>query len=303
MSSPDFDVHAIDLCHRTIAGSIGSWAVEGPGGWVVIESGPASTWEALEQGLLHLGVKASDVSALLLTHIHLDHAGGAWRFSDLGVPIHVHHVGAPHMIDPSRLERSARRVYGDRYDTLWGAMNPCAAHLVHATNDGDVIEAGGLRFQAIETLGHANHHHAWHVLESGDLFTGDAVGMRVPDTDWITVPMPPPEFDPVVWNATIDRIEAGPWNLFHLTHGGTVTDTQSHLMQLRESLSSQYDWIAQSQDDVDRWETYCGILRASADQYDVSESLFRDHASPARLNMNFGGVDRYVEKMKAQAIK
>ncbi len=122
-------------------------------------------------------------------------------------------------------------------------------------------------------------------------------------TEWITVPMPPPEFDPVVWNATIDRIEAGRWNLFHLTHGGTVTDTQSHLMQLRESLSSQYDWIAQSQDDVDRWETYCGILRASADQYDVSESLFRDHASPARLNMNFGGVDRYVEKMKAQAIK
>ena len=303
MSSALFDVHAIDLCHRNIAGSIGSWAVEGPGGWVVIESGPASTWEALEEGLSQLGVRASNVSALLLTHIHLDHAGGAWRFAELNVPIHVHRVGAPHMIDPTRLERSARRVYGDRYDTLWGAMKPCSDNLVHATTDGDVVEAGGLQFQAIETLGHANHHHAWHILGSGDLFTGDAVGMRVPDTDWITVPMPPPEFDPLVWNTTIDRIEAGPWTTFHLTHGGTVTDTESHLTQLRRSLSSQFDWIAQSQDNADRWGAYSSLLRTSANQYDVSDALFRDHASPARLDMNLSGVDRFLAKKQAQTSK
>jgi glyoxylase-like metal-dependent hydrolase (beta-lactamase superfamily II) len=294
MSSSEFQLHSIDLMHLGIPGAIGVWAIEGPGGWVVIESGPESTWEALCGGLHEFHVSPEDVSALLLTHIHLDHAGGAWKFAELGVPMYVHHVGAPHLIDPTRLERSARRVYGNRYDQLWGPMRPCDSTLVHAVSDGDIVEAAGLRFEAIESLGHANHHHAWHLLGSGELFTGDAVGMRVPDTDWITVPMPPPEFDPTIWSATLDRLETGPWNRFHLTHGGTVTETKAHLEQLRTSMSEQVAWLMNSRDIEHRWDAYAELLHKSAKPYNVPESLFQAHASPARLDMNLAGVDRWA---------
>jgi glyoxylase-like metal-dependent hydrolase (beta-lactamase superfamily II) len=297
-SEPVFQLHAVDLMYQRVPGSIGSWAIEGPKGWVVVESGPASTWEALRSGLRALDVSPGDVSALLLTHIHLDHAGGAWQFAGAGVPIHVHHVGAPHLVDPARLERSARRVYGDRYDALWGPMRPCDPDLIHATSDGDIVEAAGLRFEAIESLGHANHHHAWHVLGSGDLFTGDAVGMRVPGTDWITVPMPPPEFDPDLWSHTLDRIAEGPWDRFHLTHGGTVTETQAHLAQLRHSMATQVEWLVHSRGMEGRWEAYAAVLRASADPYDVPDPLFQAHASPSRLDMNLTGVDRWASTRK-----
>jgi len=289
-----FQLHAVDLMYQRVPGSIGSWIVKGPAGWVVIESGPASTWAALEQGLRALGVLPGEVSAVLLTHIHLDHAGGAWKFAEAGVPIHLHHVGSPHLIDPSRLERSARRVYGDRYDALWGPMHPCDPDLVHAIGDGDVVEAAGLRFEAIESLGHANHHHAWHVLGSKDLFTGDAVGMRVPGTDWITVPMPPPEFDPAVWSTTLDRIAAGPWDRFHLTHGGTVTDTHAHIAQLRSSMATQMQWLERSRGMEGRWAAYAEVLRESAAPYNVPDQLFQAHASPGRLDMNLSGVDRWI---------
>lgn len=280
--------------HMGIPSAIGSWAIEGSDGWVVVESGPESTWNTLRAGLRSLGVSPSDVSAVLLTHIHLDHAGAAWRFAEAGIPIHVHRVGAPHVIDPTRLQRSARRVYGDRYDDLWGPMRPCDPSIVHAISDGDIVEAAGMRFEAIESLGHANHHHAWHVLDSGDLFTGDAVGMRVPGTDWVTVPMPPPEFDPEVWARTLDRLEAGPWNRFHLTHGGTVTDTNGHIEQLRASMQTQVAWLKNSHGMSGRWEAYAEVLRESARPYDVPEPLFQAHASPARLDMNLAGVDRWA---------
>jgi glyoxylase-like metal-dependent hydrolase (beta-lactamase superfamily II) len=293
-NSPGFQLHCIDLMHMGVPGAIGSWVVAGPDGWVVLESGPESTWEVLRAGLCALGVSPKDVAALLLTHIHLDHAGGAWKFAERGVPVYVHHVGAPHLIDPARLERSARRVYGDRYDQLWGPMRPCDASLIHAVSGGDIVDAAGLRFEAIESLGHANHHHAWHILSSGDLFTGDAAGMRVPGTDWITVPMPPPEFDPVVWGQTLDRLAAGPWTQFHLTHGGTVNTTEAHLNQLRSSMNSQVDWLRKTQGMPDRWQAYATLLQQSAAPYNVPEPLFQAHASPARLDMNLAGVDRWA---------
>ena len=295
-NSVAYEIHALDLMHRDIPGSIGAWAVKTRAGCVVVESGPASTGDTLVAGLAAIGVDRRDVSAVLLTHIHLDHAGGAWQFACEGVPVYVHTVGAPHLVDPARLERSARRVYGDRYDALWGPMRPCPPDRVPAVADGDVVEAAGIAFQAVETLGHANHHHAWSVQGSGDLFTGDAVGMRVPDTDWITVPMPPPEFDLDTWMQTIDRIGAGNWQRFHLTHGGTVTEVTPHLAQLRTSLEAQCKWIAgtYSMGPEDRWAAYEAELTASAAPYRVPAALFKDHASKARLDMNFPGVDRWA---------
>ncbi len=285
--------HSIDLMHMGVPGAIAAWLVRGPTGDVLIETGPASTGETLDLGLHAAGVDPASLAAVLLTHIHLDHAGGAWRFAERGVPVHVHTVGARHLIDPSRLERSARTIYGDRFDPLWGPLHPCAAELVRPIDDGDVVEAAGLAFTAIETTGHANHHHGWHLPSTGDLFVGDAAAMRVPGTGWITVPMPPPEFDLDRWLATIDRIEAGPWTALRLTHGGTVHDIPAHLSQLRSSMRSQVDWITTHQGD-DRKAAYLAVLREQASAWGVPDDLFKTHVTRGLVDMNLAGIDRWA---------
>ncbi len=290
-------VHSIDLLHLGIPGAVASWVVEGPKGWVLIESGPASTCHTLEKGLHTLGLHLSDLSALLLTHIHLDHAGGAWQVAAHGVPVHVHAVGVRHLVDPSRLEQSARRIYGPRFDTLWGELRPIDCNLVRAASDGDIVEAAGLRFQAVETPGHANHHHAWHLLESGDLFSGDAAAMRVPGTDWVTVPMPPPKLDLEQWTATIAILRHGPWKRLRLTHGGTVGDFASHLDQLESSMAAQVEWLKNSADMPDRRDRYRDYLRAQSMQWGVTDELFEGHVSRGLLDMNLAGVDRWLASL------
>lgn len=288
-------IEAIDLMHMNVPGAIAAWVVEGPDGWVLIESGPASCHDALRAGLERLGIKPRDLAALLLTHIHLDHAGGAWRFAQAGVPVHVHHIGVGHLVDPSRLERSSRRIFGQRFDTLWGSLEPCPEQHVHAIGDGDVVQAAGLAFMAVETPGHAAHHHAWHLLDSEDLFSGDAAAMRVPGTAWITIPMPPPEFDLDGWMTTIDRLGDGPWRRFRLTHGGTVRDIPEHLAQLRTSMRAQVSWIqATHADDPARGEAYRAMLHEAAAAHEVPEALFRAHVTPGLVQMNLSGVDRWA---------
>ncbi|MCP4760097.1 MAG: MBL fold metallo-hydrolase [Planctomycetes bacterium] len=292
-------VHAIDLMHLGIPGAVASWAVEGPEGWVLVESGPASTWGALEDGLRALGLQPSDLSALLLTHIHLDHAGGAWQLAARGVPVHVHTIGVRHLVDPSRLERSARRIYAERFDTLWGSLRPIQADLVRSIADGDIVAVAGLHFQAIETLGHASHHHAWHLLESDDLFAGDAAAMRVPGTDWITVPMPPPDLDLDQWASTIAVIRDGPWKRFRLTHGGTVKSTDSHLDQLESSMAAQVEWIKNSGSTADRHNRYRDYLRAESMPWSVSDALFESHVRQGHIDMNLMGVDRWLQTQQS----
>ncbi|MCH2141393.1 MAG: MBL fold metallo-hydrolase [Phycisphaerales bacterium] len=291
-------VHHIDLMHMGIPGAIGAWAVHGPDGWIVIESGPATCWEVLRSGLESLGATPDTIAALLVTHIHLDHAGGAWRFAQLGIPVHVHTKGAAHLIDPSRLERSSRRIFGDRFDTLWGALQPCEHALVHAHEDHDIVRAGGLSFQAINTPGHADHHHAWHLLEGDgeDLFCGDAAAMVVPGTNWITIPMPPPEFRLERWLESLERIEHGPWTRLRLTHGGTQVAITEHIAQLRTSMQMQVDWIADSvsQPPKERIEAYRTWLWEQAEAHGVPESLFEQHVSPGLVSMNLAGVDRWA---------
>jgi glyoxylase-like metal-dependent hydrolase (beta-lactamase superfamily II) len=242
------EVHEIDLMHGGVPGAISTWLVSGAQGHVLIESGPASTLPALTDGLASHGVALDDLSAVLLTHIHLDHAGAAWALAKRGVAVHVHTIGVPHLLDPKRLNQSSRRIFGERFEDLWGALEACPAGTVHGAADGDEVTAGGLSFRAFETRGHANHHHAWHLLEldGAHLFVGDAAAMRLPGTRWITIPMPPPELDVQAWLDSLDTLASGPWSKMHLTHCGVVDDIDAHLKQLRQAMQEQVQWIRTS---------------------------------------------------------
>ncbi len=176
-------IEVIDLNFQGQPAIIASYVLRGPRGVALIETGPASTYPALKAGLAALGIELAQVTDILVTHIHLDHSGAAgWLAQESGATVHVHSVGAPHLADPGKLLASARRIYGDAMDNLWGETRPAPAGQVHALADGDVIDAAGLRVTAVDTPGHAWHHMAY--LLDGLCWTGDVAAVRFPPATW-----------------------------------------------------------------------------------------------------------------------
>jgi glyoxylase-like metal-dependent hydrolase (beta-lactamase superfamily II) len=160
----------------------------------LVETGPKSSVDHVLAGLDGAGVETLDW--IVVTHIHLDHAGAAGTIATRfpGATVAVHSVGAPHLVDPSKLWSSASRIYGDEMDRLWGGIDPLPADRIRVLDDGDKIDLGGRSLQAVETPGHAGHHHAFVDDATGIVFAGDAIGVRLPEVGVIRPATPPPEF-------------------------------------------------------------------------------------------------------------
>ncbi|MBM4424333.1 MAG: MBL fold metallo-hydrolase [Chloroflexi bacterium] len=219
-------LHTLDLNFLNTPRAIASYVLVGPESAALIETGPGSCLQTALAGLRHLGIAPADVRDVLVTHIHLDHAGAAGWWARQGATIHVHPLGAPHLIDPSKLLTSAQRIYGDQMDYLWGEFLSAPVERVHIVNDGDTITAAGVEISAIETTGHARHHHTYRI---GDIaFTGDSAGIRLPGSEYAVVPAPPPEFDLEAWEATVSRLAALDLKTIYPTHFGAVNDPAEH---------------------------------------------------------------------------
>ena len=165
--------------------------------------------------------------------IHFDHAGAAWSFAEQGAKIYVHPKGLPHLAQPEKLYNSARMIYGDDMDRLWGEMRPIPESQLYAPENGEIIEAIGLRFTAWYTPGHAVHHIAWEVSSSTEpqervLFTGDVAGVRMGGGP-VMPPCPPPDIQVEDWLASIQLMRDLPSERFFLTHFGEIGDKNSHL--------------------------------------------------------------------------
>jgi glyoxylase-like metal-dependent hydrolase (beta-lactamase superfamily II) len=223
---PNFSIHPLDLCFQNNPEGIAAYLVLGPGGPVIVETGPGSTVPILEHELARFGLTPADVRDVLVTHVHLDHAGAAGWWAQHGARIHVHYVGAPHLIDPSKLLASAQRIYGETMKPLWGEFLSVPAAQVHALSDGDVVEVAGLKFVALDTPGHARHHMLYHLEDIA--FTGDLAGIRLSARPYTRLPTPPPEFELEVWLASIARVRALKFKRLYLTHFGAVDDVEAH---------------------------------------------------------------------------
>ena len=228
-----FTVHPIDLHFQDTPEAIASFLVEGPDCLFLIETGPGCTLPRLLSGIETLGFDPSRIEDVFVTHIHLDHAGAAgWWARENGSTVYVHPRGARHLVDPARLVESARMVYGDAMDTLWGEMIPAPEDRVQIVGDGETTLIGGLAVEAWDTPGHARHHHAFAI--EGTVFAGDTAGARLPGCEYHSVTSAPPQFDPDAYLDSIDRIlENAPERLF-LTHFGEVDDPIGHLQEYRE---------------------------------------------------------------------
>jgi glyoxylase-like metal-dependent hydrolase (beta-lactamase superfamily II) len=223
-------IHTLDHHFLNMPEVIATYAIVGEKSAAIIETGPASTLNTILESLRSLGVQPKDVRDVLVTHIHFDHAGASWWWAKQGATIHVHPNGAPHLIDPSKLIASATRLYKDQMDFLWGKIEPVPTNQVHIVNDGDTVEAAGVILKAIDTPGHAKHHHAYQLGDAA--FTGDVSGVHLPDFDWTAVPAPPPEFDMEAWEATLKKLAAFNFNTIYPTHYGAIHNPNEHLSKL-----------------------------------------------------------------------
>ena len=217
------ETRLIDSCHLGLDRVIGVYERDG----VLIDPGPSSSIDTVLEQL------ERPPRALLLTHIHLDHAGASGtlveRFPE--IVVHVHEVGAPHLVDPERLLKSAGRLYEDM-DALWGPVLPVPESAIRIVGDGDVAEG----LAVLETPGHASHHVSYLDPDTGDAFVGDVGGVRIPPSDRILAPTPPPEIDLATWRRSLAALrDRDPARLL-LTHFGPIDDAAAQLDRIEAEL-------------------------------------------------------------------
>ncbi|MCX6080089.1 MAG: MBL fold metallo-hydrolase [Chloroflexi bacterium] len=297
-------IHTLDLNFQGRPLAISAYMLEHSSGIVLVESGPGSTIESLKLLLHNHGYRLEDITHVFITHIHLDHAGASGSLAAHGAQIHVHPMGAAHMLNPEKLLNSAARIYGDRMDTLWGQFNPVPEEKLTILEDNQEVVVGNLRFRALNTPGHAEHHYCY---QFEDLcFTGDVGAVRIPGYPYLRVPMPPPEFHYEKWRETISFLKKKDFKRIALTHFGIFEDVDWHFKSILAAL-----------DDVDAWMNTnmpenlpVEILRARflelMDEQAIRQGLDPKVAMAYQLSnpvgMSVDGLIRYWKKFRLGSV-
>jgi glyoxylase-like metal-dependent hydrolase (beta-lactamase superfamily II) len=266
-------IETVDLDFMGTRRVIASNLLLGDGGAVIVETGPTTCLDRLTAGLEKHGVSNDDVRGVFLTHIHLDHAGASGHLSELlpNATFYVHEVGYPHLVDPSKLVKSATRIYGERMDELWGEARPVPEERVVIVKEGEETEAAGGVLVAHDTPGHAYHHLAYLEPDSGALFAGDVAGIRLPGQSYVRPPTPPPEIDVEAWVRSINRIKKiGPSSLWP-THFGSYEDVERHLGELEQRLQDWLLFVEGQMDEGAEREEISEELRAKGDAEMLAE--------------------------------
>ncbi|MDR7587038.1 MAG: MBL fold metallo-hydrolase [Armatimonadota bacterium] len=238
------DLVLIDLRFQNTPQAVGAYLVLGDRP-ALIETGPASTLPHLLEGIREAGVDPSRLQAAAVTHIHLDHAGGAGALARLipHLEVYVHPVGAPHLADPTRLVASAARLYGEALADLFGEIAPVPAGRLHPLADGETVVLGSRTLVARDTPGHARHHHVFWDPATGDLFTGDVAGVALPGSRYVRAPTPPPDLDVPAWERSLALIRSLRPRRLLLTHFGPHGDVEDLLDRLAESLHRHVELV------------------------------------------------------------
>ena len=274
----------LDLEHLGRRRVIGSYLLEGDEP-ALVDCGPSSCLAGLRAALAAHGLEIGELRHLVLTHIHLDHAGAAGSLvrENPSLLVHVSEIGAPHLVDPSRLERSARRLYGDDFDPLWGELAPVPEGNVRVL--GDRV----LDLEAFPTPGHASHHLSF-LASDGSCCTGDAAGVRIPPGRYVAPVAPPPDVDVEAWEQTIDAIEERRPTQLLLGHFGIVDDPAAHLVDLRAVLRI---WAERARDGSEEEFVRAAEAEVAATADPDTSELFQQ-AGP--FWQSYAGLRRYWDK-------
>ena len=293
-----------DLLFQGRPNRIACAVVTGADGTAIVDPGPTSTLETLEASLAMHGQSLAQVTHLVLTHIHLDHAGatGTILRRHPSIRVVVHERGAPHIVDPSKLLESAGRLYGAAMDTLWGEVAPVPERNLIVVKGGETITAGGRSFEVAYTPGHASHHVSYFDRASGIAFVGDTAGVCV-QGGYVLPPTPPPDIDVELWLQSIQTIDQWQAATLFLTHFGPISSgVSAHLQALADNLQRSAALVRESLDTAGtdderkaRYEAWMmGELRAQ-----MSEDLARAYETAAGFRMSWPGLARYWRKKAA----
>lgn len=298
----------LDLHFQDQPQTIAAYLLPHAGGAALIETGPGSTFPTLQAQLADQGLTPADISEVLLTHIHLDHAGAAGHLAQHGATIYVHHLGAPHLADPQKLLASAERIYGNDMDRLWGDMHAVPEKQLVALDHEETISLGDRTALALDTPGHASHHLSFIVEDV--CFTGDVGGVRVPGETYVELPLAPPEIRLDHWHESLARLRVATdrHNVAHVapTHFGIYDDVSAHFDRLEGVIDAADEWTADMlpdlaendealRDAVTAWmydlATANGVDEEAWDRYELAnpswmaalglKRYWRKHSSPS----------------------
>ncbi len=279
------DRGTIDLHHRGEARCIAAYLLDTEDGPALFDCGPASCIATLRAAIHDRGLEVGDLHHLFLSHIHLDHAGAAGELvrENPHLVVHVSEVGAPHLLDPSRLEASARRLYGERFDDLWGSLTPVPAENLL------IVRSDVVGLTCFPTRGHAEHHVSY-LHEDGTLYAGDAAGVRIAPDSFVFAPSAPPEIDLQAWESTIDEIEMRSPARLALIHFGVFDDVGAHLERLRATMRRWARWVADGADESEFVDRAIADLRAGGAEVGAYQRA-------AALGDSYAGLERYWRKL------
>jgi glyoxylase-like metal-dependent hydrolase (beta-lactamase superfamily II) len=280
----------LDVFHLGRAEVIGVYLLDTPDGPALFDCGPASTVPALKERLAERGLALTDLRHLLLSHIHLDHAGAAGVLvrEHPGLAVHVSGIGAPHLADPARLEKSARRLYGELFDELWGELAPVPEANIRVV--GDRV----LGLECFPSPGHARHHVCF-LDGEGTLYAGDAAGVRIQPSEFVFPPAPPPEFDRDGWLETLDEIERREPQRLALIHFGVADDVARHLADLRRRVG---EWAAEVEAGADQ-DTF--VAAREAEIAGLPPDQRASYAQALPFWQSYAGIRRWADKRAERA--
>jgi len=293
----------IDLKFLGMQRVIGTAVLGGPSGLALIDPGPTSCLAALESGLADHGRRLDEVDTLLLTHIHLDHAGatGVLLSRLPSAVVYVHEKGAPHMADPAKLLSSAARLYGANMDRFWGEFRPVPVERMRVLRGGERIDISGRTLEVAYTPGHASHHVSYFDMTSGTAYVGDTAGIRVAN-NYVKAPTPPPDIDLEAWEQSLRIIETWRPQSLVITHFGQVDDVTDHLRRFRAALARSASFVretlASEGTDEERIRRYVEDMRADAQRVLSADEAASTEAAAA-FDQLWHGLARYWRKRAA----
>jgi len=286
--------------------SVASALLESQGHLSLVDPGPASTFETVHEQLRSRGIAVGDLNAILLTHIHLDHAGatGSLVRENPGLPVYVHKNGAPHMIDPSKLLASAGRLWGDDLQRLFGTTLPVPAENLRILEGGETLKLGEREIGVAYTPGHASHHVSYFDEKEGVAFVGDTAGVRIENGPYILPATPPPDIDLELWDLSLTKILARRPTRMFLTHYGFAENPPEHIVEFRGRLRRWAKMaeksLQESANETTAAEAFVAAARADMRGHLANEEL-EHYVSSAGLNLTFLGFARYLRKRAQSA--
>ena len=288
----------IDLNFQNKTQAIASYLIKYSDGAVLIESGPGSVLPALEAALAKEGLSTRDITHVLLTHIHLDHAGAAGWLSRQGAEVYVHPNGASHLLNPEKLIASATRIYGEMMDKLWGEFLPVEQDKLKVPKDAEEIVIGPLRFLPVNTPGHAEHHYSY--LFEDICFSGDVGGVRIPGYAYLRAPMPPPELHFGRWRESLARLRSLKFARIAPTHFGIFEDAAWQIDELDKTLAAMETWlegVMASDPSIEELRGhFTDWMNNEAQEKGLSEDVLRAYSLANPVGMSAYGLMRYWKK-------